>query len=197
VPAILEARGLKEAKVRRLALVGWSAGYGAVMRALAHGPHADRVDAVILLDGLHTSYREGTNIVEPASLVSIEAFARRAMKGEKLFVLTHSNIQPMGYLGVRETTDYLLGKLELTRTEVDMKTEIPDLEAAKGVLPKADLRPLELRTEVRSGGFIVRGFGGDQAAHHISHLMQMSQIALPELAKRWTPIEPGQGGQGN
>lgn len=190
VPEILQKRGLADAKVRRLALVGWSAGYGAIVRALEHQKHADRVDAVVLLDGLHTSYREGTNIVESASLVSIESFAKRAMKNEKLLVITHSNIQPMGYLGVRETVDFLLGRLELQRTEVKMQTEIPELVHAKGVLNKADLRPLELRTEVRSGSFIVRGFGGDQAPHHISHLMQMSVIALPELAKRWAPVEP-------
>ncbi len=187
VPAVLQKRGLENARVRRLALVGWSAGYGAIIRALEHPAHADRVDAVILLDGLHSSYRPGTHDIEPANILSTEAFARRAMKGEKLLVITHSNIKPMGYLGVRETVDFLLGRLELSRTEVSLQTEIPALRAAKGVLPQADLRPLELRTEVRSGGLVVRGFGGDQAAHHISHLMQMSQIALPELAKRWQP----------
>ncbi len=185
VPAILEKRGLKNARIRRLALVGWSAGYGAIIRSLEHQPHAERTDAVILLDGLHSSYREGTHDVEPASLLSVEAFARRAMNGEKLLVITHSRIQPMGYLGVQETVDFLLGRLDLKRTEVSWKTEIPALEAAKGVLPKDELRPLELVSEVRSGSFVVRGFKGDQPAHHISHLMQMSQIALPELAKRW------------
>lgn len=185
VPAILEKRGLANARIRRLALVGWSAGYGAIIRSLEHPAHADRTDAVILLDGLHSSYREGTHEVEGASLASIEAFARRAMKGEKLLVITHSKIQPIGYLGVQETVDYLLGKLELQRTEVSLKTEIPALRSAKGVLPKDELRPLELVSEVRSNGLIVRGFKGDQPAHHISHLMQMSQLALPELAKRW------------
>ena len=185
VPAILEKRGLHNARIRRLALVGWSAGYGAIIRSLEHGPHADRTDAVILLDGLHTSYREGTREVEAASLASVEAFAKRALRGDKLLVITHSRIQPGSYLGVQETVDFLLGRLDLKRTEVSWTTEIPALRAAKGVLPKDELRPLELVSEVRSGGFVVRGFKGDQAAHHIGHLMQMSQIALPELAKRW------------
>ncbi len=189
VPQILERRGLKGAAVRRVALAAWSAGYGAVIRTLEHRPHAERVDAVLLLDGLHTSYKEGTREVEAASLASTEAFARRAMAGEKLLVITHSNIEPVGYLGVRETVDFLLGRLDLERSAVSMKTEIPALQAAKGVLPKDDLRPLELRSEVRSGSLVVRGFGGDQAAHHISHLMQMSQLALPELAKRWAAAD--------
>lgn len=98
-----------------------------------------------------------------------------------------SNIKPDGYLGVRETTDYLLGRMSLQRHDVTASSTIPRLRASKGVLPEDELRPLELRNEVREGGFIVRAFGGDQPAHHISHLMQMSVLALPELAKRWAP----------
>lgn len=187
VPAILEARGLKNAHLRRVALSSWSAGYGAIVRSLAHPPHAARVDAVVLLDGLHSSYRPGTTEVEGLLIEPVLRFAERARRGEKLLVLTHSNIKPEGYLGVRETTDYLLSRMSLERREVSATSTIPLLRAAKGVLPEDELRPLELRNEVREGGFIVQAFGGDQPAHHISHLMQMSVLALPELAKRWAP----------
>ena len=145
------------------------------------------VDAVILLDGLHSSYKPGTAEVEGLLIEPVLRFAERAKKGERLLVITHSNIKPEGYLGVRETVDYMLGKLSLERHEASSSSSIPRLRAAKGVLPEGDLRPLELRTEVRVGGLIIRGFGGDQPAHHISHLMQMSVLALPELAKRWAP----------
>lgn len=189
VPEIVEARGLEHAHIRRIAMSGWSAGYGAVVRALFMEGMADKVDAVVLLDGLHTSYKPGTTEIEGSNVTSIVDFARRATRGEKLLVITHSNIKPEGYLGVRESTDYLLSELHLERHAEELDTTIPKLNAAEGVLPKSELRPLHLFTEVRERGFIVRGFGGDQAAHHISHLMQMSQIALPELAKRWS----GQG----
>jgi len=187
VPKVLEARGLKNAHLRRVALSAWSAGYGAVVKSLSHPAHAERVDAVILLDGLHSSYKPGTAEVEGLLIEPVLRFAERAKKGERLLVITHSNIKPEGYLGVRETVDYMLGKLSLERHEASSSSSIPRLRAAKGVLPEGDLRPLELRTEVRVGGLIIRGFGGDQPAHHISHLMQMSVLALPELAKRWAP----------
>jgi hypothetical protein len=187
VPPILEARGLKNAHLRRVALSSWSAGYGAIVKALAHTPHAERVDAVVLLDGLHSSYKPGTTEVEGLLIEPVLRFAERARRGEKLLLLTHSNIKPDGYLGVRETTDYLLGRMSLQRHDVTASSTIPRLRASKGVLPEDELRPLELRNEVREGGFIVRAFGGDQPAHHISHLMQMSVLALPELAKRWAP----------
>lgn len=186
VPEIVEKRGLEHAHIRRVALSGWSAGYGAVVRALFHPATAERVDAAILLDGLHTSYKPGTTEVEGSNIASIVEFARRAQRGEKLLVITHSNIKPDGYLGVRESTDYLLGQLGLSRHAADLDTTIPRLAASKGVLPEADLRPLHLSSEVREGSLIVRGFDGDQAAHHISHLMQMSQLALPALAQRWS-----------
>ena len=187
VPKVLESRGLKDAHIRRVALSAWSAGYGAVVKSLSHPAHAERVDAVILLDGLHSSYKPGTTEVEGLLIEPVLRFAERAKTGEKLLVITHSNIKPEGYLGVRETVDYLLGRMSLERHEAKATSSIPRLRAAKGVLPEDDLRPLELRTEVREGSFIVRGFGGDQPAHHISHLMQMSVLALPELAKRWEP----------
>lgn len=186
VPEILAGRGLKNAHLRRVALVGWSAGYGAIVRAIADPTNAERVDTIVLLDGLHTSFRPGTHDVEAANVASIEAFARRAVKGERLLVITHSDIQPDGYLGVRETVDFLLGRLGLTRHEAHAKTTIPTLAAAKGVLSKDALRPLELKTEVREHGLVIRGFGGNEPAHHIGHLMQMAEIALPEVAKRWT-----------
>ena len=40
---------------RRIALSGWSAGYGAVFRVLDRERDAVRVDAVLLADGLHAS----------------------------------------------------------------------------------------------------------------------------------------------
>ena len=187
VPEIMKKRGLPNAHIKRLALVGWSAGYGAIVKILEHPQHADLVDAVILLDGLHTSYKPGTTIPEAANIMGVIKFAERAKAGEKLLVITHSNIEPIGYLGVHETTDFLLSQVGVERHDASAQTTLPNLAAAKGVLPKDELRALVLTSEARSGGLIVRGFGGNQAAHHISHLLQMSETALPELAKRWAP----------
>lgn len=181
----VRGRGVKRAHARRIAIVGWSAGYGGALRSLGHGPHADRIDAVVLLDGLHVGYREGTQTVDPLPIAPMQRFAARAAAGEKLLVITHSNIDPGGYLGVKETTDLILAELGLSREKVAGKTQLPILMSMQGVLPKDEMAPLERRTEARRGGLIVRGYGGNQPTHHISHLMQMSQIALPLLVDRW------------
>lgn len=184
--AAVKARGVANAHIRRIALVGWSAGYGAVLKILDHAPHADKVDAVILLDGLHIGYRDGTHTVDPMPMMPVERFARRAADGEKLFVVTHSNIDPVNYLGVKATTDVLLKDLGIERETISGNTSLPILTAMVGVLPKDEMKALEKRSEAKKGGLVIRGYAGDQPAHHIAHLMQMSQIALPLLVDRWT-----------
>jgi hypothetical protein len=47
-------------------------------------------------------------------------------------------------------------------------------------------------TAVDSGDFHVRGYRGNEKAHHISHLLQMSEIALPLLAQRWQTPPAGE-----
>src|SRR6185436_1076640 len=47
--------GLKAAHVRKIALSSWSAGYGAIEQILRQ-TGGKKIDAVILLDSLHTSY---------------------------------------------------------------------------------------------------------------------------------------------
>jgi dienelactone hydrolase len=183
--AAVKARGLEGAHVRRIALIGWSAGYGAALKILDHAPHADKIDAVILLDGLHIGYRDGTHTVDPMPMMPIERFAKRAANGEKLFVVTHSNIDPISYLGVKATTDVLLKDLGIERETISGNTSLPILTAMQGVLPRDEMKALEKRSEAKKGGLVIRGYAGDQPAHHIAHLMQMSQIALPFLAERW------------
>ena len=109
--ATMEKRGLAHAHLRRLALTAWSAGYGAVLKVLDQPALAEKVDAVLLLDGIHVGYGPGG---EPLldRLAPFTRFAREAVKGDKLFSITHSDIVPMGpngrYAGTHETTDALL-----------------------------------------------------------------------------------------
>ena len=181
----LRERGLPNPQLKRVALVAWSAGYGAVIRILDHPADAERVDAVLLLDGLHTSYREGTHDIEEANIAGVERFAARAKRGERLFLVTHSDIEPVGYLGVHATVDFVLSRIGMERHPATGTTTLPHLVSMEGVLPKDELKPLVLTSEAHEGGVIIRGYGGNEAATHIAHLVQMSQLALPSLAARW------------
>lgn len=115
--------GQPNASIRHLALTAWSAGYGAVNEILRHGD--ERVDAVVLLDGLHAGSKPGLKFdgkqrsVSAHNLGPIFEFARRATKGEKLFVLTHGQTGPTTYPSVKQTATLLLGELGLERSPVD------------------------------------------------------------------------------
>jgi hypothetical protein len=189
----LAKRGLPDAKLRRLALTAWSAGYGAVVRSLEQPRFAELTDAVVLLDGFHVPMKKNGIEPDPGGLSSgVVAFAERAKKGERFLMMTHSNIETMGYASVKQATDLLLGQVALERKDVTGETKIPDLAAVKGVLPRDEMVALVPTTAVDAGDFHVRGYRGNEKAHHISHLLQMSEIALPLLAQRWQTPPAGE-----
>jgi len=156
----------KPMRVGRIVLVGFSAGHGAVRIILREPRHFARVDAVLLLDGMHTSYvPEGTPMalgggLDTTNLVAFEAFARAAMRGEKRFVVTHSEIFPGTFASTTETADWLLASLGLKRNAV----------------LRWGPRRMQQLSEAHSGKFDLLGYAGNSAPDHIDQLH-----ALPEL----------------
>jgi len=159
----------KPVRIGHLTLVGFSAGHGAVREILRDARHFARVDAVLLLDGMHTSYvPEGTVLekggtLDTTNLVAFEAFARAAMHGEKRFLVTHSEIFPGTFASTTETADWLLHALGLHRTPV----------------VRWGPRGMQQLSEVHSGRFELLGFAGNSAPDHIDQLH-----AMPEMLRR-------------
>ena len=185
----MERRGLENAHLRRLALTSWSAGYGAILRSIENPTLFEMVDSIVLLDGLHARVLgDGDSKLDSKlDTMRIEPFvkfARGAVAGNKLFVITHSEVQPPDYAGVRETTDALLAAVGVTRQPGGTSPEMPALTATHGV-PKSKIIPLEPRTEADAGGLHVRGFAGVTAEHHMAHLIRMATVGLPELSRRY------------
>jgi len=156
------------ATIGKVALVGYSAGHGAVRAILREPRHFARVNANLLLDGMHTSYvPEGSLVATGGSLdttnvVAFAAFARAAMRGEKRFVVTHSEIFPGTFASTTETADWLIRSLGLTRTPV----------------LKWGPRGMQQLSEVKAGRFVLLGFAGNTAPDHIDQLH-----AMPEMLK--------------
>ena len=185
VQAAMEKRGLAHARLGRVALVAWSAGYGAVLRILEQPALAEGLDAVILLDGIHIGRVPGRRAPAVEQLAPYERFARWATQGRKLFTITHSDIAPDAYVGAHDTTDLLLRKLGVLRYAGGEEAAVPDLPAVQGVLSRQLRLPLQPLTLADRGKLTVRGYAGDQPEHHIYHLMEMASIALPDLAAWW------------
>jgi hypothetical protein len=135
---------------KHIYLSGFSAGYGAVRAILRN--HADEVDGVLLLDGLHTSYPFDESLMQP-----FLAYARRAVAGEKVMVITHSEIFPGTFASTTECTDYLIAQLGLKRT--------PVLKWGPGGMQQI--------SEVHSGRLTILGFAGNSAPDHLDHLHGM------------------------
>ncbi|NBS59441.1 MAG: hypothetical protein EBS65_20860, partial [Betaproteobacteria bacterium] len=83
-------------RIDHVTLVGFSAGHGAVRAILRNPTHVARVAAVLLIDGMHTSYiPEGAPLatggtLDTTNLAAFAQFARAAIRGEKRFLVTHS-----------------------------------------------------------------------------------------------------------
>ncbi|HTU98895.1 MAG TPA: hypothetical protein VMF13_00035 [Luteitalea sp.] len=157
-------------------LTSWSAGYGATRAVLANQDAAKRVNAVVLLDGLHASYvvtgdPAAPRGKDPAVNVSdLDAFTRlasAALSGHTRFWVTHSEVYPGTYASTSETADALLASLRLER---------------RPVLKPGPIGMQQL-SEAGRGGFQVLGFAGNSAPDHVDHLQ-----ALGEWLRRWKVI---------
>lgn len=155
---VIEAIRAKVPPVDRIYLTGFSAGYGAIREILRQAPDAPA--GVLLLDGLHTGYipeakplAEGGKLDEEP-LQPFAGYARRAIAGEKRFVITHSEIFPGTFASTTETTDWLLATVGVPR---------------KAVVQWGP-RGMQQLSEARSGSLQVLGFAGNSAPDHIDQL---------------------------
>lgn len=184
VQAAVEKRGLRGARLRRIALSAFSAGYGAVRGVLSHPTLVARVDAVLLLDGIHTGYLPRDGSLDIERLMPFERFAEQAVSGKKLFSITHSEISPNGeYASTHECTDAVLALLGIERGPGGEAPAIPALPSLENV---ARLIPLAPLSEAHRGEFHVRGYAGTQKPDHIMHLAQMSETVVPDLVRFWS-----------
>jgi hypothetical protein len=184
--AIMEKRGLARATLRRLALSGWSAGYGGVLKVLEQPALAARVDSVLLMDGIHVGYAPQSHDLLLDRLAPFTRFAKEAVEGRRLFSITHTHITPLGnYAGTRETTDALLRLVGVAREPGGDRHDLPILRSLEGVMPKRLIHALTPETTARRGGLVVRDYPGDQPEDHMLHLMNMAVTVLPDLKTWW------------
>jgi hypothetical protein len=166
---VAQQRGLKSAKARKIALSGWSAGYGAIEQILRQKDGKD-VDAVILLDGLHASYAPDGSL-EKGGLEPFVDYAKRAKAGKRFMYVSHSSIIPPGYASTTETVNQL----------------IHDIGGSpkKGKPRKADPMGLELNSTFDSGNFHARGFDGNDKMDHCAHIGLLRDVFKSHIKPRW------------
>ncbi|MRG91063.1 hypothetical protein [Polyangium spumosum] len=167
--AMAKKTGKKKAHVRKLALSAWSAGYGAIEQILRQ-PAGKRVDAVVLLDSLHTGYvDERSKALKTNQIDVFVDFARRAAKKQKFMFMSHSSIVPPGYASTTEVASYVIGALKGKPRKAK----------------RADVLGLDLIRRYDRGHFHVRGYTGDDKPDHCAHIGLMADIVRVHLEPRW------------
>ncbi len=156
----------KAAVFRRVTLTGFSAGHAAIRSILRDSAHFARVDAVLLLDGLHTGYLPPGTVLDKGGALdtrNLEPFVRygrAAVRGEKRFVVTHSEIFPGTFASTTEASDFLVQALGLRRTPV----------------LRWGPRGMQQLSEVRKGRLAILGFAGNSAPDHIDQFHGMPEF---------------------
>jgi hypothetical protein len=174
--ALLVAELSSKVRPDRVALSAWSAGFGSVGAFLQFKAVRDRVDAVLLADGLFTAYEGDPHArkLHEAGLRGTLAFAKAAAQREKLFILTHTAIPTVGYPSVAESTAWLMAQLDLKQAGAR--------QGAPRMSDRADGAP---SYEAKVGGFLVTGYPGDSKQAHIDQITHMNETMFAPLKERW------------
>jgi hypothetical protein len=167
--AVAKARGRTRARARYVGLSAWSAGYGAIQTILNHAQGGQRVDAVILLDGLHSGY--AGNTLNEVQLGPFVRFAREAASRKKFLFVSHSSIIPPGYASTTETAHFLIQRV--------------GGEPIKASPRPGDPMGLELIERFSRGNFHVRGYAGNGRLDHCAHVGLYADVLEVHIKPRW------------
>lgn len=162
--------GNTAASIAAVDVSSFSAGYGAV-RELVRAPATFQLlRRIILLDSLYGGLepvREGlTNRVPLAEHIDVWVpFAQAAMRGEKAFVLTHTQIVTHSYASTFECAAALLKRVGVRPAEV-----------ARGSMSAADEPRYPLLTRADRGRFHIWSYAGEDAQSHMTHPRHLADV---------------------
>ena len=167
--AMAKKTGKKKARIRKLALSAWSAGYGAIDQILRQ-PAGKKVDAVILLDSVHAGYAdEQAHTLNTTQLDPFVSFARRARSKQTFMFMSHSSIIPPGYASTTEVANYVISQLRGKPRKAK----------------RADVLGLDLTERYDRGNFHVRGYTGEDKPDHCAHIGLMADVIRVHIQPRW------------
>ena len=164
--ALREVTGHSSATLGDIGITFFSAGYGAVREILKDAEMFARIGALVSADSIYA------DVVAPhvraprmEQMADFVRFAQAAARGEKVFVVAHTEIRTP-YATTAETAALLLASVAGERRTVTEVTE-------RGV-------PITTRADV--GGFHLYGFAEDTPGIHMDML-----YAIPELVRHHVP----------
>ncbi len=152
--------------IDRVDVTSFSAGYGAVRELLKQESPQKQIRRMILADSMYASFTSPADKTPQKDQIDpYLAFSKAAMKGEKGFVVTFSQVPTDTYANSASCASALVnaigGNLRLV-----LKGDVP-----------ATLDPLfPLLSRFDQGGFHVWGYGGTDAQAHMTHPRHIADI---------------------
>jgi len=153
---INEKEIINNPEVNRLVLTSFSAGYAGVREILKVKKYYEKIDGIILADGLHCDLAES---IAKDQMGNFMRFASDAAAGKKIMIVTHSSITTDGYQSTTQTSKYLIDNLGMEMKLCNLPDEIGIQYAWS-----------------RKGNFLIRSYYGETATDHLKHLHAMDKM---------------------
>lgn len=173
VKQVFQEKFAQNVVINRLALGSFSAGYEPLAAHLSNPNLVERLDAVIIIDGIHYG-KPGQP--DPKSHQPFVNFAQLAGRSKKLMVVTHSAIEPP-YASAKDAADYMLKQLQISRHEPYQ---------VKNSFNSRFNRTIKPNSVAQIGQFITEGYAGKTGRDHLEQLDNLSNIWLRYLVPRWS-----------
>ncbi len=153
----------RNGKFSSVGLSCFSAGYGAVREILKDSDCVKQVQCVVAADSIYASIhlKGDERTVDGQQMRPFLDFARLAARGERTFLVSHSQLSVQPYASTIETADYLLKELGCKKVPIDTTTGEHSFE------------PIATAT---LGRFTVRSFPGSTAQSHLDHLRNIAPL---------------------
>jgi hypothetical protein len=162
-------------RVKAVDVSSFSAGYGAVREIVKVPEYRERIRRIVLCDSLYGSFAAGSTTRPAAEHVEPWVdFAKMAARGEKTFVLTHSQVPTASYASTAQCAAALIEAVG------GAKVLVPRGSIAATLDPEF---PVLTRTDV--GYFHVWGYDGADAQAHLTHVRHLADVwkALDEAGE--------------
>lgn len=134
----------------------FSAGFGGLREILKSEQSYRRIDELVLADTVYAGYvgDPAQHRVNPEHMGEWVRFARDAVAGRKALVMSHCDLEPGTYASTRETADYVLRELGISREPADEQWA----------------EHWHLTSRAAAGRFRLFGFAGTEGPDHMRHL---------------------------
>lgn len=166
----LQKRSRLSTRISAVDVSSFSAGYGAVRELVKSPDYFKIIRRIVLLDSMYAALGPQENGMTNRRPLTAQIdvwlpFAKAAMRGEKTFVVTHSQVPTSSYASSTECATALLEKLGVKAETVTTNS-----------IPAANDPDFPLLRRADVVGLHIWSYGGNDAQAHMTHARHMADV---------------------